>query len=442
MKIIGGLLATLTVLFALVPGVLIAFLGISLGLVFVFLVFVVFGFFSPVFVDLLVNNPRARGGEPRPPIKPGRIYFFTFLEDGQVKVVVKGSKFIRALMMDPERVFTRTGGDPRNSEYWGIRPAGQIEHEEPISQFELTWWNPLSWWIHWMHLHNGAVWVGVPFFRELRIDKNNRWREETKDGRVVLDTKTGLPVLENVEDWSDHLRTKTFYWYFKVPSVDTKDFMKIGYTGFLKVECVNPYLASYNVDHWDSALTKEVSTWINNFNKAELYEKLVASSSRTKNKLAEFLLKQLNDILYSPSTGKGIGMKIVEVNIIDQEPQLTEAQTRALTAAWEAERAAQATVITAEADKTKRIKASEAERQSLINVSEGTAQAILNELAAVKTDEELGKLLAKYKMMGKLAETDKAMIFLGNEGGTDLTAALLKKLEEIKQNLNNTGGVS
>lgn len=438
--IIGVLITVFTVLFIMAPGVLKALFGISLGLVFVFLIFFIFGLLSPVFVDRLVNNPRPRRGKPRPPIEPGRIYFFTFLEDGQVKVVVKGSKFIRALMADPERIFTRTSGDPRNSEYWGIRPASSVEHEEPISQFKRTWWNPLSWWIHWMYLHNGAVWVGVPFFRELRIYKNNRWREETKDGRVVLDTKTGLPVLENVEDWSDHLRTKTFYWYFTVPSVDTKDRMKLGYTGFLKVQCVNPYLASYNVDHWDSALTKEVSTWVNNFNRAEMYDKLVASSSNTKNKLADFLLKQLNDILHSPSLGKGIGMKIIEVNITDQEPKLTPAQEKAQTAGWEAERNAQATIITAEADKTKRIKASEAERQSLINVSEGTAQAILNELAAVKTDAELGKLLAKYKMMGKLAETDKAMIFLGNEGGTDLTAALLKKLEEIKQNLSGTGG--
>jgi regulator of protease activity HflC (stomatin/prohibitin superfamily) len=444
MKIVGGLSAILTVLFMFVPGALTAFLGIGLGLVFVFLVFFIFGLVSPFFVDLLVNNPRARGGESRPPIKPGRIYFFTFLEDGQTKVVIKGSKFIRAIMADPERVFTRSGGDAKNSEYWGIRPAEPNEHEEPVSQFELTW-NPLSWWIHWMYYNNGAVWVGIPFFRELRIDKNVRVVEKKENGRVVLDS-AGLPVLEDVEDWSDHLRTKTFYWYFKVPSVDSQDNIKIGYTGFLKVRCVNPYLASFNVDHWDSALTKETSTWINNFNRAKLYDDLVSSPDQTRNEMADFLLVQLNRVLGpGGQSQKGIGMEIVEVNVIDQDPQLTEVQKKAQTAKWEAERNALATVITAEADKKKRIKASEGERQAIINVSEGNAQGILNELAAITTNEELGKMLAKYKMMGKLAETDKAMIFLGNEGGAggvDLTAALLKKLEEIKQSLNNTGGVS
>lgn len=418
-------------------------LGVAIGLIIVFAVFFVFGLVSPFFVDLLVNNPRAKPGKPRPPIEPGRIYFFTFLEDGQTKVVIKGSKFIRAIMADPERIFTRDGGDPRNSEYWSIRPALPTEHEEPVSQFELVLWNPLSWWIHWMYYNNGAVWVGFPFFRELRIDRNTRVAEKKVDGRVVLDEKTGLPVLENIEDWSDHLRTKTFYWYFKVPSVDTKDFMKIGYTGFLKVQCVNPYLASYNVDHWDSALTKEVSTWVNNFNKARMYEDLVASSDTVTNELAAFLLNQINNVLYSPSVGKGIGMKVIEVNIIDQEPQLTEAQTKALTAAWEATRAAQATVITAEADKTKRIKASEGEKQAIINISEGKKQAIINEIAGIQTEQELGKLIAKYKAWGELAQTDKAMIFLGNEGGgAEINAAILKKLQEISQNTNQSGGSS
>lgn len=443
--IVGGLLVILTVLFMFFHGALTALLGIILGLLIVFSVFFVFGLLSPLFVDHLVNNPRPirkNGKLIITPIEPGRIYFFTFLEDGQIKVVVKGSKFIRAIMADPERVFTRSGGDPKNFEYWGVRTAGSTEHEDPVSQFELTL-NPLSWWIHYMYRCNGAVWVGIPFFRSLRIVKNVRVAEKKENGRVVKDEKTGLPVREDVEDWSDHLRTKTFYWYFKVPSVNSKDRMELGYTGLLKVRCTNPCFSSFDVDHWDSALTKENSTWINNFNKARLYDDLVSSPDETKNEMADFLLFQLNRV-FGPGGNreKGIGMVIDEVNVTDQDPQLTETQKKAQTAGWEATRNAQATVITAEADKTKRIKASEAERQAIINVSEGNAQGILNELAAITTNEELGKMLAKYKMMGKLAETDKAMIFLGNEGEANITAALLKKLEEIKQNLNSTGGVS
>lgn len=436
-------LSLLVLIVMFIPGAPTAFLGISLGLMIVFMVFFVFGLVSPFFVDLLVNNPRAKPGKPRPPIEPGRIYFFTFPEDGQTKVVIKGSKFIRGIMADPERVYTRDGGDQRNSEYWGIRPALPTEHEDPISQFELTWWNPLSWWIHWMYYNNGAVWVGFPFFRELRIDKNVRVVEKKENGRVVLDS-TGLPVLEDIEDWSDHLRTKTFYWYFKVPSVDSSDNIKIGYTGFLKVRCVNPYLASFNVDNWDSALTKEISTWINNFNRAKLYDELVSSPDQTRNEMADFLLVQLNRVLGPGGhSEKGIGMVIDEVNVTDQDPQLTEVQKKAQTAKWEAERNALATVVTAEADKTRRIKASEGEKQAIINISEGKKQAIINEIEGMQTEEDLGKLIARYKAWGELAQTDKAMIFLGNEdGGGEINAAILKKLQEISQNTTRSGGSS
>jgi regulator of protease activity HflC (stomatin/prohibitin superfamily) len=415
-------------------------LGIFIGLLVVFVVFLLIGLFSPFFVDHLVSNPRAKPGIPKPPIKPGRIYFFTFLEDGQVKILVKGGEFDGAIMANPERVFVRgeRDPDPRNADHWWIRPANPTEREEPISQFKLVFWNPLSWWIHWMYYWNCAVWVGVPFFRELRIDRNVRVTEKKENERVVLDTKTGLPVLIDIEDWTDHLRTKTFYWYFKVPSVDTRDNVKIGYTGVLRVRCVNPYIASFNVDHWDIALTREVSTWVNNFNRAKLYDELVASFDQTSNEMAGFLLVELNRALNPvDQEEKGIGMEVVGVNIIDQEPHLTEAQERAKTAKWEAERLALATVVTAEAAKTKRIKESEGESTAIVNVSVAKAQAILNEIAAINTNDELGRLLAKYKMIERVGEANKAMLFLGNEGGTDINAALLAKLNEIEHKLNN-----
>lgn len=425
---IGLFALSTTLLIAIsVPIILQVVLGIILGVFVVLFVFFVLGLLSPFFVDLLVNNPRAKPGQPRPPIVPGRIYFFTFLEDGQVKIIVKGSKFIRAIMADPERIFTRTGADPKNAEYWGIRPALSNEHEDPVDQFELTW-NPLSWWIHYMYRSNGAVWVGVPFFRELRIDRNVRVVEKKESGRVVLDEKTGLPILENIEDWSDHLRTKTFYWYFKVPSVDTKDNIKIGYTGFLKVQCVNPYLASFNIDHWDSALTKEVSTWVNNFNRAELYDNLIAAPDQTKNKMADFLLTELNRVLNpSSQTEKGIGMKIVDVNIIDQEPQLTEVQAKAQTAQWEAERIARATIVTAEADKKKRVL-----------VSEGEAQAIVNKVKAAETLPEIALALAEFEAWKEI-KGQALFNFKGGSGNSSLDAAILQKLTEISSKLN-TGG--
>jgi regulator of protease activity HflC (stomatin/prohibitin superfamily) len=409
-----------------------AVLGIIIGLLIVFAVFVIFGLVSPVFADLLVNNPRAKPGKPRLPIEPGRIYFFTFMEDGQVKVVIKGSKFIRAMMADPERVFVgkEIDPDPRNADHWWIRPAKQNERSEPIPSFNK--WNPLSWWIHWMHYNNGAVWVGIPFFRELRITKNKRFMEKVEDGKVVVG-KNGLPELVEVEDWSDHLRTKSFFWFFKISSVDTKDNIKIGYTGYLLAECVNPYLASFSIDGWDKALTLAVSTWTNNFNRARLYDDLIASSDQTKNELADFLFGKINEML-NPNQGnksgkRGIGINITAVNITDQEPQLTEKQAVAQTATWEAERNARATIVSAEADKVRRIK-----------VSEGEARAIINKVNAAQTDKDLALALAEFEAWKEVK--GQAFFNFGGRGTGNgaLDAAILQKLTEISEKLN--GGAS
>ena len=419
--VLGELLLRVSLVFAIMNETFrIIFLGICLALLVIVVLIFIFGLLSPLFIQILVNNPK---GEE---ISPNKVHFFTFIEPGQVKIIVRGKRFIRAIMNDPERMFLKMG-DSRNADYWWVVPARPGEVSEPIPAFNPT--NPLSWWIHWVYRQTGAVFVGIWPFQGVRTEKNQRIRQKKENGRVILDTK-GLAVLEDVEDWSDHLRVKGFFWYFKTPTADTKDFLKIGFQGNLLVRCVNPYLATYNQDRWDNSLHNKVSTLITAYCKSKKYADLSTSTDEERYQMADFLKSNLNDSLSPTEQGveekKGIGMETLQADITDQDPQLDEKERTSLTEPWRAEQAKKATIT-----------ASEGARQKRINESEGEAQAIVNRIVAIKTGGEIGEMLARYDAWTNTAKSGGATYFFGdNRGGSqELDPIIFAKLEEIRKQL-------
>ena len=93
------------------------FLGILLGLLIVSLLLGLLMLITPLIMPLLVNNPRDE------PIRPNRVHFFTYMEPGQVKIIIQlGKNFVRAIMNDSERKFAQIG-DPENADYWWVEPA-------------------------------------------------------------------------------------------------------------------------------------------------------------------------------------------------------------------------------------------------------------------------------------------------------------------------------
>jgi regulator of protease activity HflC (stomatin/prohibitin superfamily) len=405
--------------------------GVCLGLLFLATLLFVFGLASPLFIQRLVNNPKGED------VSPDKIHFFTFIEPGQVKIIVRGKRFIRAIMNDPERVFSKTGY-PRNADYWWIVPAKQNEVSEPLPPFDRK--NPFSWWSHWVYRQTGAVFVGIWPFQGVRVVENQRIHQQKENGKILLDDK-GLPILEDIEDWSDHLRVKGFIWYFKVPTVDTKDFLKIGFQGNVLARCVNPYLTTYNQEHWDSAVSLKISTLVTAFCKTKTYAELSTSTDEQKYLLADFLKSSLNEFLSPHEAGaeekRGIGMEILEVNITDQDPQLDEKDRSALTEPWRAEQAKKAAITASEGAKQKRINESEGEKKAIINISEGEAQAIVNRIVAIKSDGEIGEMLIRYDAWKNAAQAGGATFFFGdNRGGSkELDPVVFAKLEEIRKQL-------
>ena len=416
MVVIGGLLLGLSLVFVVINETFrIVFLGICLALLIVSILFFVFGLLSPLFIQSLVNNPE---GEP---ILPRRIHFFTFIEPGQVKIIVRGKRFIRAIINDSKHTFLKKG-NPRNAEYWQVIPIERGEISEPLQPLNL--WSPLSWWAHWVYYHTGAVFVGIGPIQGVRVEQRQYLQQRKEKGKVMLDGK-GLPILEEIEEWSDYLRVKGFIWYFKTPMANTKDYLNIGFQGNLSLKCVNPYLATYNHEHWDSVLSNKISSVIVGYCKSKTYAEISTSSYEERYEMAESLKNTLNKAFSKNSDEQNIGMEIFQVDITDQNSRLSEEESFSLTEPWRAEQTKKATI-------TK----SEGVRQKRINESEGDAQAIVNRILAIKTDREIGAMLARYDAWKNTAEAGGSTYFFGdNRGGnSSLDPIIFAKLKEQSEN--------
>ena len=399
------------------------FLGILLGLLIVSLLLGLLMLITPLIMPLLVNNPRDE------PIRPNRVHFFTYMEPGQVKIIIQlGKNFVRAIMNDSERKFAQIG-DPENADYWWVEPAQPGQGSKPIPPLNPN--NPFSRWEHWVYKQTGAVFTGIWPFQVVRVEKNRRLIPKVEEGKAVIDNK-GRAVLEEIEDWSDHLRVKNFLWYFDVPTVDTKDYLGIGFQGNILARCINPYLTTYNQDRWDMVLTNKVDTLVTAYGQIKEFAELSKATPETQSEMGNYLKEKLNETLSPQEVGvlekRGTGIEIMQADITDRDPHLDATERLALTEPWKADQTKLAT-----------IKKSEGDKQRRINESEGEAQAIVNRIAAIKSDGEIGKMLVEYDAWKESAKAGGATFFFGDNrgGGKELNPIVFAKLEEIRKQLAN-----
>jgi len=462
--------------------------GSSLGFFIITLLITVFALTSPLFIDLLVNNPEGK------PMKKIRfLTCFTYIEDGQAKIIRSGQKFVGVVMCDLQRVFEKTGDPLRNPEYWSTRSAKRNEAANPLG--EVDSFNPISIWAHYVYKKCGAVLIGLYPFREVRFIKVKRTRPSVRGGKEIHNETTGTPVMEDVEDWSDHLRVKRMQWYFTVPSCLTLDQLKIGFIGCVDARCVNPYQSVYGIDRWDKALTNKIESLVKEFCATRKYEDIISGKGIV---LSAFLIGELNNSLLHGKKKElekkedkkgpeesdekdevGIGIETLDVNIMYQLPQLSPSERVSSTAKWTAEKSAEADkaaaiverkkkiieatasreakVIEAEGSKKARIKEAEASREAKILEAEGRKQATMKDaeadeyaferraigeakglkinIEALEQNPELGLALKEQETRREAAQSGGATYFYEGKGAGGSDPATFAKLDQISKQL-------
>lgn len=354
---------------------------------------------TPLYIDRLVNKPGT-----------GNIHFFTYLEEGMAKVIVRGETFIRCIMSFSDHGFARVGRYD-SQQYWQI--IEKSTGEDPIA--DVNWFlRPFARYIFWA---TGAVFTGIyPFqtVREYTLERTKMMRHEaeTHDGAgdLIVNAEDKHDdeniVLYVKEDKSDHYRVREFNTILRAPKVDTLDSISVNVLLVIRARVTNPNGAAFGNDRWDQKLVNLAISALSDFTRTNTLDNVL--SAKETSKLLEF-----KQAILDIKDDELSGFDIIGVDVIDISANLDEEDRKKLYAEALAKPLAAATLLDG---KTRANVIRE------INAANEAGGAFA--LATLQTEAQVR--MAKEAKGG-------ATIFLGQSGSDQQLTAILAELQKLNK---------
>lgn len=388
--------------------VLYTLIGTWLGLLVLPLWFL---FITILFIKQLSDDP----GNPKKP------YFFTAVEPGQIKAVLRGGNVIRYLMNYAGFRFSETGTDPTKDEHWDVE-TGLDPHPFPstvsFNLLKYLFWpffalTVFDWFVSVVYRVTRHIFVGIWPFQILYLYRFTRKVQKIDEHGKPLSDEHGLPILEDNLEWTDHVRARSFVWKVKGQAGETREGLKVQVRGIANVLTTNPQKALFGTDQWDTVLTSTILQALASIIRTMPIDEVLLSKQGNKDALAVAVKDEANLQLQT------YGLYIDDYQIIDFEAQLSEDDTKALTAQWRAERNKEAERITGEGRGEGR--AAEIKK---------VAEAVKAGGVAAKRAQELEALIRQAEAVGK----GGGVVILGGQTGADgLQAALLAEIKKLNE---------
>ncbi len=352
-------------------------------------------------------------------------YFFTIIEPGRAKAVLRGGKVVRYLMNWAGNRFSRVGDDKEADIHWDVEPGDDhvpMLTPVPFSLVKFLLWpvfarQVFGWYVSMVFRYTGHVFVGIWPFQTLHLYKFTR-KVQMKDelDRPMTDKEDGLPILIDSEESTDHVRVRPFAWQVDGQAGETREGLKIGIRGQANVRIINPQRAMFGADRWYVVLTSTIlRTLASNIRTMSIDQVLLAEVLQ-KDKLAKDVMTEANERL------KPFGLVIDEYQILNFEAKLTPEDQTALTAKWRAEKKKEAAKIEGEGRGQGRAAEITAVADAIRRGGEETRRA-----------QELEALIRQASEAGKSG----GVVILGGSNSTGgIDAAILAELKK----LNSKGG--
>lgn len=269
-------------------------------------------------------------------------YYFTSVDEGTAKAVVKGGQFCKFLMAWEDYII--------NKKTWEI-----TKREEE----EKTLWGRF-----WEWLFGGIRFYGVYPFRQIHA-YHFRWTHLHEDGTI-----------KDHDEWIDYVLLKRDLYVIKITQAEDQNQMPLDVVLVVPMRIVNPYCALFVVRRWlqmiSGSIEKATREIIGQFSYADIIDPHKPITQQT---LVNVIWKHIeeNKDHYKTTIGIEIDKEDFGILSIDpSDPKYRELTTKAYTARQEAEMM----TITATA-----------EGQAVINRIRMPVWAIAKQLAGVLKDD-------------------------------------------------------
>lgn len=193
-----------------------------------------------------------------------RNIFFTMVNEGSAKAIMKFGKFSRFVMAYEGYTF--------NMENWDVVPIEERDSKnQSLSQIAQLWPKKHPWFKRWFGL-GGAKWVGIPGIDEvywynfrwstLRKTKASEDEEEFVSQRDIGRGRYAVSFAKRI----DYILLSDYVYYAELQGVETKELMPVDILMLLPIRIMNPYKSLFRVQKWLDAtldlVKPSVRAWI------------------------------------------------------------------------------------------------------------------------------------------------------------------------------------
>lgn len=358
------------------------------------------------------------------PAKPEKPYFFTAIEPGRIKAVLRGGEVRRYLMNYAGSKFSRTGEDMTKDEHWDVVNGDDtvpLMTPEPFTLLGLIFWpffpkHNFLWFIWVVWKVTGHTFVGIYPFQTLHLYMFTRKVQKLDANGKPITDEQGLPKLEDSSEMTDHVRARAFVWPVEGQAGETKEALKVQVRGIANVRTNNPQKALFGADRWDILLTSTILRVLASEIRTMPIDQVLTAGEGGKENLATAVKEEANKRL-----NEDFGLEIIDYQILDFESQLSPEDASALTAKWRAEQQKVAERITGEGR------------------GDGRSAEITRVSNAIKEGGEEAKRAQEFEaLIRQAAEAGKSggvVILGGQNGSTDsgVNSAILAELKKLNQ---------
>ncbi len=169
--------------------------------------------------------------------------FFTIVEEGSAKAIMRGGEFLRFILAYKGYTFSKKKGKE-----WDLVPSKK--NKEPFSFL------PKSFGGRFEKIFGGIRWIGIPFLNTI-YEYNFRWtvlresepsdEEDGFAGKRKLDSgKWVLSLAKRI----DYIYLRDAVYYNDLVGAETEEMMPVNISMLLPMRVKNPYKALFRVQKW------------------------------------------------------------------------------------------------------------------------------------------------------------------------------------------------
>lgn len=258
--------------------------------------------------------------------------FFTLVEEGRARAIVKFGRFHRFVMAYEGYTFDK---------FWNVQPLDLLK-KDPEEEIDV--WDDKSRELVKMKIKDlelkhppsrrfgGLRWVGIPFIHSVYY-YTFRWsslRQTAKDGKPIDE------IVYREQPDTDYILLQDDVYTTILESAEAKGMVPVNIQILLTLRIVNPYKALFRVEEWLETVLNLTRPAIRHFVSEQPYEDLIKKKENLERTQDEILDKSKLD----EYTERTYGVRFKKLGIITIEPA-TERAVKYVEAAsrqWEAEK--------------------------------------------------------------------------------------------------------